>query len=189
MVQKAGELCSEVKALGTALFSALEKRDAEELALLRSTHELKVLNAVQEVKQRQIEEAKEALKGLKKSRELAETRHKHYSTLLSGISTISVSVSAGPVEVGATFSLSPMNEYEVAHLLLTAGSLGFQLLHEGTEILAAPLHWIPETKAGGPTTAGTTFGGSNIAALSTPSVGPWGLRHPCWAQPQGRLRL
>ena len=41
--QKATELCGEVKALGSALLAALEKRDAEDLALLRSSHEIAVL--------------------------------------------------------------------------------------------------------------------------------------------------
>src|SRR6185503_7027070 len=64
MLQKAAELCGEVKSLGGALLSALEKRDAEALALLRSTHETKVLKAVRTVKDRQLAEAKEVRAGL-----------------------------------------------------------------------------------------------------------------------------
>ncbi len=45
MAQKASELCAEVKALGASLLAALEKRDAEALARLRSTHEIAVLKA------------------------------------------------------------------------------------------------------------------------------------------------
>jgi len=41
VTQKASELCAELKSLGAALLSALEKRDAEELALLHSTHEIR----------------------------------------------------------------------------------------------------------------------------------------------------
>ena len=43
--------CNEVKALGAALLAALEKQDAEALALLRSTHEIAVLKAAREVRQ------------------------------------------------------------------------------------------------------------------------------------------
>jgi hypothetical protein len=43
IVQKSTELCAELKSLGAALLSALEKRDAEALVLLRSQHEIKVL--------------------------------------------------------------------------------------------------------------------------------------------------
>ena len=46
VVQKASELCAELKSLGGHCLSALEKRDAEELALLRSAHEIRMLNAI-----------------------------------------------------------------------------------------------------------------------------------------------
>ena len=39
MMQKASELCNDVKALGASLLAALEKKDAEELSLLRSSQE------------------------------------------------------------------------------------------------------------------------------------------------------
>ena len=78
MVQKASELCSDVKALGGALLAALEKKDAEEMALLRSSHELKVLDAVKETKKQQIEEAKEAEEALRKSRLVTEARRDYY---------------------------------------------------------------------------------------------------------------
>ena len=50
LVAKAAELCGEVRALGAALLAALEKRDAEALALLRSTQEIEVLDAVRDVR-------------------------------------------------------------------------------------------------------------------------------------------
>ena len=40
MTQKANEFINDVKGLGAALLAALEKKDAEELALLRSAHEI-----------------------------------------------------------------------------------------------------------------------------------------------------
>jgi Neuraminidase-like domain len=43
LLQKAVELCNEVKALGAEMLAALEKRDAERLALLRAGHELSLL--------------------------------------------------------------------------------------------------------------------------------------------------
>jgi hypothetical protein len=43
MLQKAGELASEVRNLGAALLSVLEKKDAEGLATLRSGQELQLL--------------------------------------------------------------------------------------------------------------------------------------------------
>ena len=41
LIQKALELCGEVRGLGSALLAAIEKGDGEHLALLRQGHEIK----------------------------------------------------------------------------------------------------------------------------------------------------
>ena len=43
LVQKAAEICQEVKSLGSSLLSAMEKEDGEALAILRARHERVVL--------------------------------------------------------------------------------------------------------------------------------------------------
>lgn len=78
MLQKANEVVNDVKALGGALLSALEKKDAEALALLRQRQELTVLNAATAVREKQVEEAKENLEGVKKSKVVIETRRDYY---------------------------------------------------------------------------------------------------------------
>src|SRR5262249_44335545 len=78
MVQKALELCAEVKALGNSLLAALEKKDTEALTALRTGHESAVLKAVRELKQKQIDEAKENIQGLKRTQTVTETRRNHY---------------------------------------------------------------------------------------------------------------
>ena len=67
-MQKANELCSEVKALGSALLSANEKKEVEHLSLLRSSHELTMHKLVEQVKQDQINEAAANIEALKKTR-------------------------------------------------------------------------------------------------------------------------
>src|SRR5689334_18668425 len=69
MLQKAVELCAELKSLGSSLLSGLEKKDAEGLALLRSGHEIQALTAVRDVKQKQVEEADKTLEGLHRYRD------------------------------------------------------------------------------------------------------------------------
>lgn len=81
IVQKAIELCAEVKTYGGALLSALEKKDAEKLSQIRSGHEVKLQSAMLKSKELQIEENREALEGLKQSRKLAETRKNYYKAL------------------------------------------------------------------------------------------------------------
>lgn len=78
--QKASELANELKSLGSSLLSALEKKDAEELALLRQRHEIELQSLVKLVKERQIDEAKQSLEGLRRSREMVEIRSRFYSS-------------------------------------------------------------------------------------------------------------
>ncbi|HRD80182.1 MAG TPA: neuraminidase-like domain-containing protein [Saprospiraceae bacterium] len=81
MLQKANELVNEVKGLGAALLSALERQDAEALSLMRSGHEQHLLATVLQVRERQVEEAKEQIKSLKKSKELIELRKQYFNNL------------------------------------------------------------------------------------------------------------
>jgi hypothetical protein len=78
LLQKANEVCNDVKALGGALLSALEKKDAEALSLLRQSQEIRVLEAVKAMREKQIEEAKENLEGLKRSKAIVEVRRNYY---------------------------------------------------------------------------------------------------------------
>lgn len=67
-----------MKALGGALLAALEKKDAEEIGLLRQSQEIRVLEAVKAVREKQIDEARENLEGTQKSKVIAETRRDYY---------------------------------------------------------------------------------------------------------------
>jgi hypothetical protein len=75
---KAVEFCAEVRALGDKLLSVLEKRDAEDLVLLRAGHETKLLEATLQVRKKQIDEAKEAVAGLEQAKLQAEERRNYY---------------------------------------------------------------------------------------------------------------
>lgn len=78
LLAKANELCGDVKMLGGALLNALEKNDAEALSLLRQDQEIKVLEATEAVRQKQIEEANENREGIKKSKAVTEIRRNYY---------------------------------------------------------------------------------------------------------------
>ncbi|MBC7900712.1 MAG: hypothetical protein H7070_11745, partial [Saprospiraceae bacterium] len=80
LLQTANGVCNDVKALGNALLTALEKKDAEALSLLRQKQEMTLLAAVKTVREMQIEEAKGNLAGIKKSRELAEIKKEYYGS-------------------------------------------------------------------------------------------------------------
>ncbi len=80
LVQQAKEMVGDVMSLGAALLAALEKKDAEELSLLRSTHEIQILEAMRELKQRQIDETKAAKEALEASKRIVEERRTFYET-------------------------------------------------------------------------------------------------------------
>jgi hypothetical protein len=82
LLQKALELCNEVKALGNALLSALEKGDAERISLLRQQHELNSLNLARDVRFLQWKEAEASTEALLKSRSTVWERYRHYKRIL-----------------------------------------------------------------------------------------------------------
>lgn len=74
LLQKANEFTNEVRSLGSALLSALEKKDAEELTQLRQLHEENILKVNQSIKKMSLEEAKLNLASAQHSKKLVEIR-------------------------------------------------------------------------------------------------------------------
>lgn len=138
MIQKAQEFCGEVRGFGNALLSALEKKDAEDLNLLRSRHEIALLRLVRFVKDRQLEEAKEALEGVRASRRLAEKRLDFYSQNAAEFRSASEKV-----------QLAKLNE---AH--------NVEMVGHGLQIASAIAHMFPQITATFPPEV--EWGGTNV---------------------------
>ena len=100
LIQKANEFCADVKGLGAALLSVLEKKDAEELSRLRASHETQMLDLMTAIRERQVLDAKAGKESLLKARETAGLRLKHYIDLLGNDS---VTVPDGPA-ISATLT-------------------------------------------------------------------------------------
>ncbi|MFZ5480488.1 MAG: neuraminidase-like domain-containing protein [Myxococcota bacterium] len=83
MLGRAQALAGSVKALGQALLGALEKRDAEGLALLRQGHEVALFAAMKGVREQQLGEAETNLAAMKKSKEMTKLRLDYYDKLIS----------------------------------------------------------------------------------------------------------
>ena len=86
LLQKALEFCNEVRSLGNALLSALEKKDTEALALVHSTHETELQQDILEVRIKQIEEYQKTLESLRKSKENAQKRYTFYKAYIRQVS-------------------------------------------------------------------------------------------------------
>jgi hypothetical protein len=82
LVGKAAELCREVTSLGGHLLSAIEKQDAETLAILRARHETVMLELAESVRYGQWQEAAKIREGLEKAFDGAVARLTHYERLL-----------------------------------------------------------------------------------------------------------
>jgi hypothetical protein len=82
LIQKALELCNEVRGLGGALLSALEKGDGESLALVRQRHEVQIQQIAQEVRFLQWQSAREMTQSLLTSRAAGLERLRFYQRQL-----------------------------------------------------------------------------------------------------------
>jgi hypothetical protein len=82
LIHKALELCNEVRSLGNALLSALEKGDREHVALVRQRHEIQIQRMVQEVRYLQWQHARESTRSLLTSRRASLERLRYFQRQL-----------------------------------------------------------------------------------------------------------
>jgi hypothetical protein len=82
LINRATELAGEVRALGASLLSAIEKDDAEALAILRTSHERAILDLTESVRYAQWQEATKAREGLGRSLGITIRRYTYYERLL-----------------------------------------------------------------------------------------------------------
>ncbi|SOE87376.1 virulence plasmid A protein [Burkholderia sp. YR290] len=164
MVQKTVELCNEVKALGSALLLAMEKKDAEDMALLRSGNGIAVLKAMLLVKQQQVEEATHNLEGLQQQQALVQTRIDYYQGLVN----------------------NGLNSWETTSLGLTQAAIAGDTAAVQIEYLGNVLGLIPDFDVGaegfgGSPTATVKFGGTQLGgatrAIAAAIRGTAGVAH------------
>jgi hypothetical protein len=84
LIEKAKQFTQTLQNFGSALLSALEKKDVEELTLLRSVHERNILTMTKEVKDKQIEESNYQLSAALAAKENVQNRIDYYTELISG---------------------------------------------------------------------------------------------------------
>ncbi|MBK8656486.1 MAG: hypothetical protein IPN20_21820 [Haliscomenobacter sp.] len=82
LLERARQYAQTVQAFGSALLSALNSKDAEELTLLRSVQEREILRMGREMKRKSVEEARFSLRSVEESRINLDKRDKYFSNLV-----------------------------------------------------------------------------------------------------------
>jgi len=148
IMQKATELTHLVIQFGNSLLQALEKRDAEALARLRSTQEISLLNAMLLVKQRHVDEAQVQIDVIQKSIDLTQAKSQYYH------------------------SRPYMNTGETVALVLSTAALVTEAIAMGLDIGAAITHMLPTFSIGiagfgGSPSFSAAWGSENIAGAES----------------------
>jgi hypothetical protein len=137
-IKMAYSFVNDVKALGRSVLSAIERRNAEDLSLIRVNQAVEVSIAAEEIKQKAIEETEENIKLLDHALAAAQTEYDHYD------------------------GLEFMNAAEIAATTLNSASIGVQTSAVVMDLIAGILHLIPSFSAGA-----NGFGGSPNATAQT----------------------
>ncbi|MFI6504874.1 neuraminidase-like domain-containing protein [Nonomuraea typhae] len=153
MIQRAQEVCAAVTALGAAMLAALEKRDVETLAALRSSHEIAVLDLLRDVRESQVREARATWEANRRNRDLAELRRTYHQRLLD----------------------QGLNTGEKVALALSGVSLGLEAAVAVGYVLSGGLSLVPTFLAGaagfgGSPTVSASMGGQQIGNAAEMAV-------------------
>lgn len=152
MLQKANEFCNDIKALGSGLLSALEKKDAEDLALLRSGLELTLLDSVKQMKESQLDEANANLDALNKSKEVTQARYDYYS------------------------SRPYLNPREQEHLNSLKKASALQITQAAIQGVSSTLSMIPQFHAQATFAVGASWGGQHLGAAMQAASAVLGIK-------------
>ena len=76
----AKDFAAQVSSLGNLLLQALEKRDAEALAVLRGGHEVSLLKSVRQVREQAVKEGAENIEALRRGLAVVEARERYYKS-------------------------------------------------------------------------------------------------------------
>ena len=149
MLQKALEMCAECRSLGASLLSTLEKKDAEDLALLRATHETNILTMMEAVKKQQVDEANTQVDALMKSRDVALQRYQYYQLLLNAtLPTVpdvgdAIQLAQIPTQTSTVEGGTRLLQEESLELELSHSARDWQSRAATTDLLASNSYLVP----------------------------------------------
>jgi hypothetical protein len=142
-LQKAVELTNDVRAFGALILSALEKQDAETLAVLRANQEVDIQTQMLDVKQGQVTEAQDQITALQNQEAVVQVRYNFYS------------------------NIAFLNDWETAAIALQGAALIANAVAVVLDMTAGTVHMLPTFEFGASGFGGTPlvtakFGGKQV---------------------------
>ncbi|WP_109302587.1 neuraminidase-like domain-containing protein [Aquimarina sp. AU474] len=181
LLQKSIELCNELKSLGGAMLSALEKKDGESLAYTRATHEGIMNSLIMEVRKKQLEEAESTIQNLMENRRLPEQRMKFYLKLIGETEDkvpnfeTDFSPLENKIKIPESYSNVYVNTYEKVDMQKAKDAHDLQDTIGKIESMGSALSYIPDIEVNAkPLGLGGTivFGGSQLGP-ATAAIARW----------------
>jgi Tc toxin complex TcA C-terminal TcB-binding domain len=177
LIAKATELASACQSLGRQLLDALEKKDAEGLALLHATLESTLLANMRDQKVQQLNEANANVQALHASRAVAVSRYQYYQILLGAGSPATPAPGASiplltvPSQASASTGGVQLIDQEQSELQLSLQAAGLHLLSGALQTIASIAAVVPtaavyvaEAPFGVGLVEAVSYGGLNEAA-------------------------
>jgi hypothetical protein len=138
MLEKAQEITGRVIELGSALLDALEKQDAEGLAILQNRHERQILDLMTATKEKEKKVVEESLRALNISQESIQAKHERFDSLIR----------------------DGLNAREIVSGVFLSLRGGLKFIEGVAKTLGEIVKVAPDAEAGG-----SGFGGSPVATL------------------------
>ncbi|MFA5908776.1 MAG: neuraminidase-like domain-containing protein [Vicinamibacterales bacterium] len=126
LLARAVRLAEEIRSFGAMTLKVLESRDAEGLASLRASNEVALLDALRDVRKKQVRQVEEALAELGLQREHLDMQMQHLNTQLTQL----------------------MNPQELASQKSLSAAQVISGVAEGVDLVAKVMHAIPEFQTG-----------------------------------------
>jgi Tc toxin complex TcA C-terminal TcB-binding domain/Neuraminidase-like domain/Salmonella virulence plasmid 28.1kDa A protein len=152
------DFVNAVRAYGTALQSALEKSDADYLAVLTATNQRDLLSAADQIFDWQVQLAQNAIKALQNTRDIADEKYNHYNNLTKSENFANVAEWIG-ISAKATASVIK--------------TIAAALHHTATVVYLLPEGTAGATGAGGTPHTRFTEGGKNAGDSSKAAGFGW----------------
>lgn len=148
LLARALEVVSEVKSLGNALLSAMEKKDGESLSVLRAKHDTTIQTLIIEVRKKQLDEATKTRESLEENRKVPEYRLAYFSQLIGRIifppgEDEEFSLLQGPLSEVVDDGELMLNTYEKEDLKKASDAKDKQKTIGIVEGLAGIMHLLP----------------------------------------------